>query len=359
MAGVHKKLAPSASKRWLTCPGSIKLSEGIPEKETVYAKEGTAAHVLAETSLKGSKDPKVYLGEKLPYDIKLPISGANAFTVTEEMIEAVSVYTDYVKQQINAIKAKGHKPHLFVETKVNMDWLIPESGGTIDALIYDTDARTVEVVDYKHGAGLAVYPEQNTQGMIYALGACSEATKAFDQGKEYKIIEFITGVTITIVQPRLGDDEPIKTWDIRVKDLLHWGHNVLVPGANAALYSTELIAGAHCRFCPALAICTKQKEIAVEVAKTDFEEVTFKGINNLKPFFLSIGTISPNVTPGSTMTTLFFRSTERILLIFERFIITRLFLLGIEIRNGRFWELELTGIIENLSSFADLIILSI
>ena len=48
----HSKLfSPSASARLLTCPGSAKASEGIPDQESLFAAEGHDAHALAEIRL--------------------------------------------------------------------------------------------------------------------------------------------------------------------------------------------------------------------------------------------------------------------------------------------------------------------
>ena len=47
----HAKLSPSASERWISCPASIRMEasvRGEEEKESFYAREGTAAHALAE-----------------------------------------------------------------------------------------------------------------------------------------------------------------------------------------------------------------------------------------------------------------------------------------------------------------------
>ncbi len=49
----HARLSPSAAERWMTCPGSVKLSEGREDKGSAYAAEGTAAHELAEHILRG------------------------------------------------------------------------------------------------------------------------------------------------------------------------------------------------------------------------------------------------------------------------------------------------------------------
>ena len=43
MPTTHAILAPSASKRWMTCPPSARLEAQVPSKETAYTKEGTIA----------------------------------------------------------------------------------------------------------------------------------------------------------------------------------------------------------------------------------------------------------------------------------------------------------------------------
>jgi hypothetical protein len=43
----HAKLGPSGAHRWMSCPGSIVLEEDVPDRSSVYADEGTAAHMLA------------------------------------------------------------------------------------------------------------------------------------------------------------------------------------------------------------------------------------------------------------------------------------------------------------------------
>jgi hypothetical protein len=45
----HSKFAASSAKRWLNCPGSVRLSEKAPPQfESIYAKEGTDAHECLE-----------------------------------------------------------------------------------------------------------------------------------------------------------------------------------------------------------------------------------------------------------------------------------------------------------------------
>ena len=62
----HAILAPSASKRWMTCTPSARLEAREPQKDTAYTREGTIAHSMAEALLRGAlaaqKDLKDYNG---------------------------------------------------------------------------------------------------------------------------------------------------------------------------------------------------------------------------------------------------------------------------------------------------------
>ena len=66
----HAKLSPSGSARWLSCPGSVWLSEQAPpQKSTAAADEGTDAHDWAA---------KVLLGEVDIFDV--PYAGVDIYT---------------------------------------------------------------------------------------------------------------------------------------------------------------------------------------------------------------------------------------------------------------------------------------
>lgn len=45
MPDVHALLSASSSKQWLHCPPSVRLQENFPNESSVYAEEGTFAHV--------------------------------------------------------------------------------------------------------------------------------------------------------------------------------------------------------------------------------------------------------------------------------------------------------------------------
>lgn len=53
----HSKFSPSASSRWLVCPASIRLSEGIEDTGGAAAQRGTEIHAQAEAMLLGLPEP--------------------------------------------------------------------------------------------------------------------------------------------------------------------------------------------------------------------------------------------------------------------------------------------------------------
>ena len=42
----HARLGASNAERWMKCPGSVRLNEGLPRKTSAYAAEGIAAHAI-------------------------------------------------------------------------------------------------------------------------------------------------------------------------------------------------------------------------------------------------------------------------------------------------------------------------
>ena len=56
ISGAHAALGASAAHRWMRCPGSIRLSDGIEAPASTYAEEGAAAHVLAKICLDDGSD---------------------------------------------------------------------------------------------------------------------------------------------------------------------------------------------------------------------------------------------------------------------------------------------------------------
>src|SRR5574343_764379 len=89
MSNVHAKLSPSSSDRWLACPASIVRVPETEDEGSEYAREGTAAHALAERCLNLNIDAHA---AEFPKD--------HAAYDSLDMRANVQIYLDYVRNQM-------------------------------------------------------------------------------------------------------------------------------------------------------------------------------------------------------------------------------------------------------------------
>lgn len=261
----HARLSPSSSKRWMTCPGSVKFIESlnIVDKPSKYAAEGTVAHEVHELCLLKKLPASKFLGRTISSD-------GMKFKVNQNMVDAVQLSLDYIWDRVEELEFEGYRVELKVEVRASLEFMgIPGlDGGTSDLVIIAWDGdniAVIEVFDYKHGAGVAVEVENNTQALSYALGVC-----AYYQVKED------TPVIITISQPRaFHPDGRIRGWKIEACDVLEWMEEELRPKALATLEEdANLVASDEgCRFCNASGQCPKLYNRVQEVAMIDFDTV--------------------------------------------------------------------------------------
>lgn len=239
----HALLGPSSSKRWLECNPSARLTENFDEAQSSFAQEGTLAHSYCEYKLSKA------IGKELPVPEK------NEF-YSEEIEECSNAYVSYVMELYEEAKTKCKDPILLVEQEVSLEDYVPGSFGTCDALIVADD--TLYVIDYKHGCGVLVNCEKNSQLMLYSLGALL----IFDS------LYRITNIHMSIFQPRLSN---ISTFEMKKDELLDWAENELKPKALRAFNGEgEFHAGDWCRFCKAKAICKERANSFIGLAKDDF-----------------------------------------------------------------------------------------
>lgn len=233
----HALLSPSASRRWLECPPSVRLTELMEDKPSAYADEGTLAHSIAEGKLKS------HLGYA-----ENPIKCEDAL-----MDEYTDDYVAFVDEQMSVLE----NPSAFVEQRVDCSKYVPECYGTCDALIISDGV--LHICDLKYGTGVKVEAVGNDQLRIYALGALEMFSCLYE----------ISTVRMSIFQPRLSHSD---TWEISIDELLKWANEVLVPAAKQAWNGQgEFKAGEHCRFCKAKSNCRKRAEYNLELARYDFE----------------------------------------------------------------------------------------
>ena len=238
MAIKQRRLRPSASSRWIACPGSVKLCAQVPQRPSgEAAQRGTAIHALAETCYQLDTDPMKFVGEEMEGvtldadDCQMALDYLNEIWHIEGMTERMNV--EYpVKYQ--------SKEYI-------------EVGGTADVVGYSMKDGIVYVIDLKTGKGYV--SEDSTQLKIYAL--------AYTQGMSR---DWIKEFQLTIVQPYSG--EP-RTLVMTAADMWEWEEKVLRP----AMIATQLddpplyMSESACQWCDAKTICPKQQQQFDVVAK--------------------------------------------------------------------------------------------
>ncbi len=243
----HSLLSASASHRWIACPPSARLSENYKDKPSDYAQAGTDCHELCAYKVEKA------LGRK----VRNPAKKLSFYDA--EMEDCSDGYRDFVMECVAKAREVCPDPLVLVEQKLDYSHYVGIEGsfGTGDCIIVADDM--LYVVDYKHGLGVMVSAEKNSQLSCYALGALD----LFDG------IYNIERITLAIYQPRRAN---ISLYEMSKDELLTWAKETLAPAAKLAQEGKgKFTAGDHCRFCRAKANCRKRAEYNLEMAKYDFE----------------------------------------------------------------------------------------
>lgn len=245
----HAKLSPSSAHRWMACPGSVALSEGFPNTDTEYGREGTFAHKLASEALAASTPARDLIGRT-----------NGEFTCDAEMASHLQLYLDAV--EVIPLVSPHPMPLLWFEQRVTVS---PNVWGTADAVVLDGDV--LHVFDLKYGAGWFVEVESNPQLLTYALGAWKTLLADTERAR-------IKHIHIHIVQPRRLDseDRAQRTSIITRDELLAFEKVLLEAAAATEDPHAPLVAGSHCFFCPAKRVCPQLKRDALAAAQEVFAD---------------------------------------------------------------------------------------
>ncbi len=215
----HAACSPSSASMWLTCPASVTLTRDVVRPSSKYAREGTAAHAVAEMNIRGD----IFLPDKITVE-------GDEYVVSPGMCRALNPYVTHVQQ----LRALPHaktvlEQRIVVPHTYNMVW------GTLDCGVY---AGGIHVVDLKFGKGHVVDPD-GPQLKFYALGLAG----LFDEKRSR------TKVTLTICQPRVGG-EPLRSHETTLGELQDWrNHDVIYALSKIKGGDQTEVAGAHCRWC--------------------------------------------------------------------------------------------------------------
>lgn len=230
----HAPFAPSSLSRLMACAGSYELVRHYPEEEEGQAaKEGTAAHWVAERLLTD--------GELVPVGTIAP----NGIEVTEEMTEGAELYVRTVRNVTD-----DDTDRLLVERKI-ATYLHEDCWGTPDAAYWAGEYH-LHIFDYKFGHRF-VDEFENWQLLAYAHGMADAAFILDGWPEDGSTVS----VSLTVVQPRCYDRRgPVRTWRITVGELGQYAARIR--DRLAAISSGELrdcVTGPHCYMCPARRGC--------------------------------------------------------------------------------------------------------
>ena len=235
----HSPLGASGAYRWMVCPGSVSLSEGVQDDESEEAFEGTIAHNLGERCLTEDVEPWRFTGKAMD------ALGDTMENVTEEtvpegwllipkdMIDAVQSYLLMLSEWHDTTQG-------WVEHGFHCETIHPLYYGRSDYVHIETG--TLDVWDYKHGVGIVVEADDNPQLNYYGCGVL-ESLDLWDR---------VDTVRLHIYQPRAfhwqGPHRYVETTPAKLRE---WLDKECVPAMELTEVSDYTEAGEHCRFCPA------------------------------------------------------------------------------------------------------------
>lgn len=201
-----------------------------PNQDTPYTREGTLAHEVAEKVASGAE---VELTDE----------------ITTDMVRHAYAYRDYIQELTTTAD-----PELMLERRVDFSPWVPGGFGTADCILIQ--GKTMDVVDYKYGAGVAVSAERNSQMMLYGLGALND----------YGFIFEVETVRLHIFQPRMDN---VSTYELPAADLLAWGESIKPTAELAAKGKGKYSAGAHCKFCPHAGKCRELAKVCTTLVEAN------------------------------------------------------------------------------------------
>lgn len=285
---LHSMLGASGTERWMNCPGSIRMSKGMPNKSSIYAMEGTAAHALGEKCLIENVSADVYEGmwinldgetfeteQPIPdgeqtifYDGQLLWAKNPHFKIDEAFVKAVQLYLDTVDFYLDwARKTFNVEPQLLIEKGFSLEEVWPGMFGTNDVCIY-VPGHCLIVIDYKHGRGKVVEIKNNTQLRYYGLGGLIElCANPADLPEE---------VVTVVVQPRASHrDGPVRAATYATEEInVGYRAELIEAAKETEKPDAELNPGDWCFFCPGKIKCPKITGKFTEMSKVDHYDLS-------------------------------------------------------------------------------------
>lgn len=248
----HARLSPSSSHRFLGayptyqgCTAAPGLEAEFPDTSSTAAAEGTLCHEFCEVKVRNYFYPMEMTNRKLNNVLK---KLREEELYDKEMEDCSDEYLEYIKDKAMEYDAN---PFVAIEQRLDISAYLPECFGTGDCImICGNDLR---VIDYKHGKGVPVSAEHNTQLMLYALGAYAI----------YGLLYPIKTIKLTIFQPRINNTNE---WQCTKDELLAFGELVKAKVDEINNNPTFRPGEEACRFCKARQTCRARAENNLKLA---------------------------------------------------------------------------------------------
>ena len=264
----HAFYSPSAMHRIVRCPGSVRATAGLADIPSPWAQDGTEAHALLSLCLNThARDAKTCYAERVNVSIPPFVYRADDET---SRFDSVQLALDEVYSILDAYE----DAQLYIEQQVTFPSMVTtDCWGTADIVIIVPSMGLLYVLDFKHGAGVAVDAKDNEQLQTYACAALSTFREA------HKVHTVITG----IIQPRaFSADGPVRYEDALTveKYITDKPYTTSIQlKIDAAIKASQapdapLVPGEkQCQFCPLKANCPAREAAALAVVSSTFANV--------------------------------------------------------------------------------------
>ena len=224
----------------------------VPDESSSFAREGSAAHYLAQNALGYKRPASFWIGETI-------IIEDEPFVVDDEMADYVQVYVDQV------LREPGE---LLIEEEFDLSEVYGVKGqfGTGDAVVLDYENKRLYVGDLKYGRGVIVYAKDNEQLYSYGAGAL----------RQYDMLGDWDTITVAIHQPRLHHyDEHTLTRE-ELEAFINTAQEAaglamaLIGKASDVIERAKTAGDKQCQWCPIKGNCATLSKWVHEQVYDDF-----------------------------------------------------------------------------------------
>jgi hypothetical protein len=233
-----------------------KLSKEMPKSPTsAVAQAGTAMHWLFAESLEDYEfDPADYIGKHV-----------EGVEMTDEMILG-KVYTavDMVDELI------GEYSLTTVHTEVLME-LSEEVGGSADVIAWGENVFLMG--DLKTGDGKIVQAKNNAQLLFYTMLAIEHFADVFDFNDS-------TLFLLAIFQPTERRGDPLDVWTTSLRTVRTFRDAFMRAYLESKAETGHPTAGAHCAYCPAVAVCPAKTGVAQASLRIKVDSQNMRALND-------------------------------------------------------------------------------